>query len=270
MIPLFLRHVTTDQTGEPIRLQKLLAATGSLSRRQAEACIQEGRVTVNGVLAEIGMSASRSDEIRLDGAIIQTDRREQVVVAFNKPLNYVTSRKKTAAEPDIIYDILPQKFLQLRPVGRLDKDTTGLLLLTNDGKLIEELTHPRYEHTKIYEALLRRPPTALEMRQLSRGELHVLGRKMQPAPIVHLGGRRVAIALTEGRNRQVRRMFRTQGNMVEKMRRVAIGGLYLKSLNLDLGQARLLSTMEYDLMHMHISAHEALAKYVAFLHTDTV
>ena len=155
-----------------------------------------------------------------------------IVLALHKPVGYVTSSKKTATEKKIIYDLIPSQYHHLFPIGRLDKDTSGLLLLTNDGVLADQLMHPRHDHSKSYEALLTKNITAEELKHLSIGEVRIDKQKIRPAVVTRLGGSRVEIVLTEGKNRQIRRMFRSVGNGIKKLRRSKIGQLELRKLNI--------------------------------------
>jgi pseudouridine synthase len=232
-----------------VRLQKILADRGIASRREAEKFISLGAVSVNGeVVTEMGTKADPDrDIIVVKKDTLQTASQEKVTIALWKPLGVVSSSKKTEKEEHILTDLLPVRFPRLFSVGRLDKDSSGLILLTNDGSLAFELTHPRFFHSKTYHVLLAKPISEGAMEKIRRGTLHVLGEKIRPAKVTKLGGSRVEIILTEGKNRQIRRIFRSLGNGVKKLRRVAIGDLSLQKLGLAEGEWKILSKREINL-----------------------
>jgi 23S rRNA pseudouridine2605 synthase len=219
------------------RLHRLLAHAGVASRRHAEALMAEGRVTVNGaVVRQPGarVDAAR-DEVRVDGRPVRAPRAHTYVL-LHKPRGPVT----TASDPQgraTVLDILPGdlRTRRLYPVGRLDRDTEGLLLLTDDGTLALRLTHPRYALPKEYRALVRGRPTATALQQLRRGVL-LAGEARPTAParawIAGMEGADawVGLELHEGRNRQVRRMLEAVEHPVRQLRRVRVGPLTLGPL----------------------------------------
>ena len=226
-----------------IRLQKLLSAAGVASRRAAERLIQEGRVTVNGdVVTELGTRANpEGDAIRVDGRRVTPGQRRRYLL-INKPRGYVSTRSDPQRRPTVL-DLIPRVRQYVYPVGRLDYDSEGLLLLTNDGELAAMLTHPRHAVERVYEAVLRGVPSATRLRRLASG-VSLDGRRTAPAHVRLLGGRRptatgsakprdqsrVQITLREGRNRQVRRMFEAIGHQVIRLRRVQLGPLRVHGL----------------------------------------
>ena len=233
-----------------LRLQKYLAAAGFGSRRQAEVLIIDGRVKVNGQIAELGSKVDpNADEVKVDDKLIEAEQ-ERIVIALNKPTGFVT--KKNPINPNfvrrgkdkIVFDLLPDRYQHLFPIGRLDKETSGLLLLTNDGQLTQQLTHPKYDHSKTYEALLQHPLTTEGWRQLNNAKQYILGKAVKPFIVKKLAANRLQIILTEGRNQQVRRLLRNAGSRVKKLRRVAIGQLELEKLGLAAGELRQLSESE--------------------------
>jgi len=230
------------------RLQKIIADQGICSRREAERLIQEGFVRLNGkVVTEMGVKADpKKDTITVDQKKLDQKEKEKVIIALWKPCGFVCSTKKTAEDPDIVLDLIPKKYHHLVPVGRLDKDSSGLLILSNDGDLTFRLTHPKFSHQKIYHVLLHKPLEEDGFSQIRKGEVRILGGYIQPAPIQKLGGARVEIILREGKNRQIRRMFRALGNGVKKLRRVAVGTLDLADLRLREGHWKILSPREID------------------------
>ena len=147
-----------------MRINKFIAQASPLSRRAADAAIEQGRVAVNGMAAAAGSQVSESDTVTLDGKKLEIIN-ETVTIAFYKPVGYVCSRDGQGSPT--IYDVLPEKYHHLNPVGRLDKDSSGLLLLTNNGQLAQELTHPKYHKTKIYEVTLDRPLQPLHQQMIS-------------------------------------------------------------------------------------------------------
>jgi len=231
------------------RLQKYLARCGVASRRHAEELITSGAVTVNGqVVRELGtrMDPER-DEVLVNGRPVRP-AREHVYVLLNKPTNIVTTVTDTHGRRTVL-DLLPAEWRAARiyPVGRLDRDTEGLLLLTNEGELALRLMHPRYALPKEYRALVEGQPGAAAVARLERG-IFLPGEVRATAPArVWIerpagGNTWMGIELHEGRNRQVRRMFEAVGHPVVELRRVRVGPLTLGGL--ALGASRLLTPTE--------------------------
>jgi 23S rRNA pseudouridine2605 synthase len=245
-------EATAAPSGE--RLHKLLAHAGVASRRHAEALMAAGRVTVNGaVVRQPGARVDPTrDDVRVDGRPVQAPRAHTYVL-LNKPRGPVT----TASDPQgraTVLDLLPAdlRARRLYPVGRLDRDTEGLLLLTDDGALALRLTHPRYALPKEYLALVRERPTAAALDQLRRGVL-LPGDARPTAParvwIERMDGADawVGLELHEGRNRQVRRMLEAVEHPVRALRRVRVGPLSLGALKP--GEWRLLTPGEVAALH---------------------
>ncbi|MBI2833065.1 MAG: rRNA pseudouridine synthase [Acidobacteria bacterium] len=215
---------------EPLRLQKILSAAGVASRRGAEELIRQGRVSVNGVtVGELGTRADPDrDDIRVDGRRITTGSRRRYVL-LNKPRGYVTTRRDPQGRPTVM-DLLQGVREYLYPVGRLDSDSEGLLLLTNDGDLAARLTHPRHEVERTYHAIVRGVPDRRALDRLARG-IVLDGRRTAPALVRLLekfghranAGAVLSITIREGRHRQVRRMCEAVGHPVRRLRRVRIG-----------------------------------------------
>lgn len=228
------------------RLQKVLAQAGVASRRKCEELITQGRVQVNGVtVRELGTKVDPGrDEIVVDGRPI---RRESLVyLLLHKPRGVITSLHDPQGRP-VVTDLLTGVTQRVFPVGRLDYDTSGLLLLTNDGALANRIAHPSYEIDKVYRAWVKGVPTPAQVRQLARGVLLSDGwtapakaRLLKTTP----GGERSLLELTihEGRNQQVRRMCAAIGHPVEALKRVRLGFLTLEGL--ASGQYRYLTTEE--------------------------
>src|SRR3954469_9662948 len=214
------------------RLQKILSQAGVASRRLAEELISQGRVQVNGVtVTALGTKADAdSDEIKVDGRRVQAQKRKRYIL-LHKPRGYITTRSDPQGRPTVL-DLLRGVREYIYPVGRLDYDSEGLLLLTNDGELAARLTHPRHEVDKVYEARVRGVPDDHTLDRLSRG-VTIEGRRTSPAklrasePIVRESGEQTIVEITihEGRQRQVRQMFESVGHPVVRLKRVRIGPL---------------------------------------------
>src|SRR6187455_640557 len=213
-----------------VRLQKIISGAGVASRRAAEKLIEEGRVQVNGAtVTELGTKADPdTDDIRVDERRIKQPQRQRYLL-LNKPRGYVTTRSDPERRSTVL-DLLRGVKEYVYPVGRLDYETEGLLLLTNDGDLAARLTHPSHEVPRVYEARVLGIPDEHDMLRLSRG-LVIDGRRTAPAEVRLLPQRRdqsdatLVITLREGRNRQVRDMCDAIGHPVEHLKRVAIGAL---------------------------------------------
>jgi len=225
-----------------MRLVKFLAHGGVASRRRAEEIIAKGVVTVSGeVVTDPARNVEAGDDVRVSGAPVAAEARE--VWAVNKPEGVVSTAREPAGRPAVVE--LVETEARLYPVGRLDADSTGLLLLTNDGELANRLTHPRYEVPKTYRTRLQAPIADRDLERL-RGGVQLEDGPTAPAKIRRLGEREIEVTLREGRNRQVRRMFEAVGNEVVGLRRVAFGPLRLGGLKV--GQARRLSDDEVALL----------------------
>ncbi len=210
-----------------MRLQKFLSTAGVCSRRHGEVYIQQGRVRVNSrVVSVLGTQVDPDkDRIEVDGRPV-TLKIRPLYIALNKPKGYVTSCSH--AGELVVVDLidLPQR---LYPVGRLDKDSTGLLLLTNDGRLHHRLSHPSFDHEKAYEVTVERPILDGVLNHLAEG-MPLMGSKTRPARVERLSGRRFLIVLQEGRNRQIRRMVRKVGHQVMRLKRVRVANVRLGNL----------------------------------------
>jgi len=219
-----------------IRLQKIISSAGIASRRAAETLIEQGRVTVNGTtVTELGTKADLDvDDIRVDERRI---KRPQLLRYFllNKPRGYVTTRSDPEHRPTVL-DLLKGVREYVYPVGRLDFDSEGLLILTNDGDLAATLTHPKHEVERVYEAQVLGVPDAHDIDRLSRG-IMLEGRRTAPAHVELLRERRtegdtsiLRITIHEGRSRQVRKMADAIGHRVRTLKRVRIGPIFDKVL----------------------------------------
>jgi len=226
------------------RLQKALARAGVASRRAAEDLIREGRVDVNGkTVTRLGTSVDPSlDAIRVDGKPIRKPAAE-VYLMLNKPRGYVTTLRDPQGRPTVL-DLLPSRAARVFPVGRLDYQTEGLLLLTNDGELAAALMHPRHGVEKTYLAKVRGNPESAELERLTEGVV-LDGRRTLPARarvVRRAPNAWLQVGIREGRKHQVRRMLASIGHPVMKLKRVAYGGLTLGRL--PVGAYRTLTTPE--------------------------
>jgi 23S rRNA pseudouridine2605 synthase len=214
------------------RLQKLIAAAGIASRRHAEELIEAGEVTVNGeTVRELGTKADPArDSIKVRGRLINPllEKQEKVYVLLSKPKGYLTALADPEGRP-LVKELVPPSLGRLHPVGRLDFNTEGLLILTNDGDLTNHVTAARNRVRKVYEAKVKGVPSEEQIQRLRRGITLDDGVRTAPAEIKLLGETETnawfEVVLHEGRNQQIRRMFDAVGHSVLKLRRVAIGPL---------------------------------------------
>lgn len=222
-----------------VRLQKYLADAGVCSRRKGEAHIRAGRVAVNGlVVTELGTKVDPEvDKVSFEGRPIQPTTRK-VYIALNKPVGVVSSCSQ--AGRSLVVDLidLPER---LFPVGRLDTDSCGLLLMTNDGRIHHRLAHPSFDHEKHYEVTVDQAIATGALEKLARG-VRLDGRLTRRAQVVPMDARRFKITLREGRNRQIRRMVAKVGRKVVQLRRVQMANIHLGGL--ASGKWRYLSSAE--------------------------
>jgi 23S rRNA pseudouridine2605 synthase len=223
------------------RLQKILSQAGIASRRASEQLMLDGRVTVNGAtIRELGTKADPSrDDIRVDGRRVKVVEKH-LYLLLNKPRGYVSTRADPEHRPTVI-DLLRGVREYVYPVGRLDFDSEGLLILTNDGDLAARLTHPRHGVPRVYEARVLGDPDDHDLDRLRRGVL-IEGQKTGPADIKSLGPGHLRVTVREGRNRQVRKMCDAIGHPVTHLSRVAIGPITDRTLKI--GHWRELSEAE--------------------------
>lgn len=211
-----------------MRINKFIARGTGLSRRAVDTAILEGRVTINGELPQVGQEVASNDAVFLDGKPVSLEMLQTVI--FYKPGGYVTSRNGQGNST--IYDLLPPELHSLKPVGRLDKNSSGLLLLTNDGELAQKLTHPSYQKVKIYEVRLDK-----SLQPLHRQMISDYGIQLEDGPskfeLERLKEGNEAlwrITMHEGRNRQIRRTFDALGYSVRKLHRTQFGTYTLDGL----------------------------------------
>ena len=210
-----------------MRIQKFLSAAGVCSRRRGEAFIKAGRVSLNGqIVVELGTKIDPgNDQLSVDGKPIKYEP-SMLYIALNKPVDYVTSCRHPGEK--IVLDLVDIS-QRVYPIGRLDKDTTGLLLLTNDGRLHHKLSHPSFNHEKEYDVSVAKPITDGALQKLAAG-LPMMESKTRPAKVQRIASRRFRIILKEGKNRQVRRMVRKVGNQVTRLKRIRVAGIKLGQL----------------------------------------
>ena len=210
-----------------MRLQKFLSAAGVCSRRKGEEYIKAGRVAVNSQLVvELGTKVDpATDFVQVDGNPVQSSQ-PLIYIALNKPIDYVTSCSHPGEK--IVLDLvdIPRR---VYPIGRLDKDSTGLLLLTNDGRLHHKLSHPSFDHEKEYDVTVTKPISDGALRKMAEG-LPMMETQTRPARVQRISARRFRIVLQEGKNRQVRRMVRKVGNQVTGLKRVRVANIKLGGL----------------------------------------
>jgi pseudouridine synthase len=227
-----------------IRLQKFLSTAGFCSRRRGEELIRQGRVSVNGeTVTQLGSKvAPDADRIAVDGFEISC-QPQAVYIALNKPEGYVTSCDHPGEKTVVDLVAVAQR---VYPVGRLDKDSSGLILLTNDGRLHHRLSHPSFDHEKEYEVTVAKPMAIQALHRLAAG-LPLMGTRTRPADVRRLSDRRFRIVLKEGRNRQIRRMVSKVGNRVVKLKRIRVASIRLGRL--EKGRWRHLSEIEIKSLH---------------------
>ena len=195
-----------------------------MSRRAADAVIAEQRVRVNSAPGQVGQEIHPDDTVTLDGQALIAPEQHQTIM-LNKPAGYVCSRHGQGSQT--IYDLLPTEYHRLKPVGRLDKDSSGLLLLTDDGRLANQLTHPSFQKEKVYEIELDKPLTDADKTALQQG----VQLEDSPSRLAVTGtGPRYQVRLSEGRNRQIRRTFAALSYTVTKLRRTHFGPYTLDQL----------------------------------------
>jgi 23S rRNA pseudouridine2604 synthase len=208
-----------------MRLNKFISETGVCSRRQADQWIEAGRVTINGMPAALGTRVAAEDAVRVDGELIGPKKR-QIYLALNKPVGITCT-----SEPDIERNIIdlvghPERIF---PIGRLDKTSEGLILLTNDGDIVNEILRAENKHEKEYLVGVDRPITDLSLRMMASG-VRIMGEMTQPARVSRVDAQSFRIVLTQGLNRQIRRMCSALGYRAQRLQRVRIMHIHLGTL----------------------------------------
>ena len=215
---------------DKIRINKFLATHHGLSRRAADEAIEKGRVSINGTKAALGNSIGANDVVMLDGKTVEP-RDNHLLIALNKPAGYVCSRKQQGDSPTV-YSLLPSEYHDLKLVGRLDRDSSGIILLTSDGDLAHSLTHPSFHKQKIYEVTLEQALQPLHRQMISDyGVMLEDGKsKFELDRLDDDNDTKWRITMREGRNRQIRRTFASLGYTVTALNRTQFGPYVLANL----------------------------------------
>ncbi|MEI7474424.1 MAG: pseudouridine synthase [bacterium] len=242
-----------------LRLNKYISLCGVASRRGADELIKEGKVKINGkVVTEPGVSVTKKDVVTVEGKQIKEQHKKYVL--FYKPAGYITTVKDPEGRKTI-YDLLPEEFQSLKTAGRLDKDSTGLILLTNDGDLIQQFTHPKVHIPKIYRVAVQGKINDNHIMQLQKG-LEIEPGKIAQAFVVPLeyrsGESALQVTLFQGYNRQIRRMMDMIDMPVVSLKRTAHGCLQLG--NLKRGEHKILQKKEVDEIFKYLKGKERNAK----------
>lgn len=230
-----------------MRINKFISETGYCSRREADKLVDSGRVSINGIIAELGSQAELSDDVRIDGKRIGEQRRH-VYIMLHKPVG-ITCTTESHIQENIVDFVGHSE--RIFPIGRLDKDSEGLILLTNDGDVVNPILRSEGKHEKEYIVTLDRPITESFVKGMSEG-VHILGSLTLPCRITKITDRVFRIVLTEGRNRQIRRMCQAFGYRVRRLQRIRIMNIQLGGLQVgkwrdltDSERTELFHTLDY-------------------------
>ncbi len=236
-----------ESTG--IRLNKYISNSGICSRREADTYIEHGSVSVNGkLMTQMGYKVQPTDEVRFDGTLISIEQKRYILL--NKPKNYITTMEDDRGRKTVMEIVADATKERIYPVGRLDRNTTGLLLFTNDGELAKKLTHPKHDVRKLYHASLDRKLSISDLDKL-RGDVVIEGKKVFIDAVSYVEGERkteVGIEIHSGRNRIVRKIFENFGYTVTKLDRVIFAGMTKR--NLPRGRWRELTELEVNSLKM--------------------
>ncbi|MCP1310103.1 23S rRNA pseudouridine(2604) synthase RluF [Paenibacillus tyrfis] len=222
-----------------MRINKYISETGICSRREADQLIEGKRVTINGQLAELGSRVSEGDDVRIDGKPI-SEKKKHVYIALHKPVG-ITSTTERHVRGNIV-DFVGHRE-RIFPIGRLDKDSEGLILLTNDGDIVNKILRSEHEHEKEYIVTVNKPVTPMFLQGMASG-VRILGTVTKPCKVSRIDDRTFRIVLTQGLNRQIRRMSAAFGYEVRRLKRVRI--MNIKLAGLPVGQWRDLAPEELD------------------------
>ncbi|MVP01627.1 23S rRNA pseudouridine(2604) synthase RluF [Paenibacillus lutrae] len=208
-----------------MRINKFISETGICSRRKADELVQAGRVTINGVVAELGSTAEAGDEVRIDGKPIGA-KKKHVYIALNKPVGITCTTERHIAGNIVDYVRHPERIF---PIGRLDKDSEGLILMTNDGDIVNQILRAENNHEKEYIVTVKQPITASFIQGMSTG-VRILGTKTKPCKVTRISDHVFRIILTQGLNRQIRRMCQAFGYQVTRLQRIRIMNIKLDGI----------------------------------------
>jgi 23S rRNA pseudouridine2604 synthase len=220
-----------------VRLNKYISETGVCSRREADKWIEAGRVTLNGAPATLGHKVAQGDEVRIDGNLVGA-KKKAIYIALNKPVG-ITCTTEAHVQDNIVRFVGHSE--RIFPVGRLDKDSEGLILLTNDGDIVNEILRSENEHEKEYVVSVNRPITDLALKMLASG-VKIMGMTTKPCKVERVDAETFRLVLTQGLNRQIRRMCSALGYRVQRLQRVRIISIHVGALRA--GEWRYLSDAE--------------------------
>jgi 23S rRNA pseudouridine2604 synthase len=220
-----------------VRLNKYISETGVCSRREADKWIEAGRVTLNGAPATLGHKVAQGDEVRIDGNLVGA-KKKAIYIALNKPVG-ITCTTEAHVRDNIVRFVGHSE--RIFPVGRLDKDSEGLILLTNDGDIVNEILRSENEHEKEYVVSVNRPITDLSLKMLASG-VKIMGMTTKPCRVERVDAETFRLVLTQGLNRQIRRMCSALGYRVRRLQRVRIISIHVGALRA--GEWRYLSDAE--------------------------
>jgi 23S rRNA pseudouridine2604 synthase len=209
-----------------LRLNKYISETGVCSRREADKWIEAGRVSCNGQTAQLGTQVAAGDEVRIDGNLIGR-KKPQVYIALNKPVGIICTTEAHIQDNIIDYVAYPERIF---PVGRLDRDSEGLILLTNNGDIVNEILRAENNHEKEYAVTVDRPITDLSLSMMASG-VKIMGELTKPAKVTRTDPHGFRIVLTQGLNRQIRRMCSALGYKAQRLQRVRIMNIHLGDLS---------------------------------------
>ncbi|MCL2444596.1 pseudouridine synthase [Candidatus Saccharibacteria bacterium] len=216
-----MEELIKESSEEGERLNKYLALRLGISRREADDMIAEGRVLVEGETVKLGRRILPGEQIKLDGELVDA-KKDFVYLVMNKPVGYVSSRKAQGEGVKTLYELLPKKYHELKTVGRLDKESSGLILLTNDGDFTYRMTHPKFRKVKIYEVRLNKDLEPLHQQMIADFGVTLADGKSQLG-LERMNDGRWRVMMSEGRNRQIRRTFRALGYEVMDLHRTNFG-----------------------------------------------
>ena len=208
-----------------MRLNKYISETGACSRREADKWIEAGRVSLNGQPATLGTQVADGDEVRIDGNLIGV-KKQQVYIALNKPVGIICTTEANIEDNIIDHVAYPERIF---PVGRLDRDSEGLILLTNNGDIVNEILRSENNHEKEYVVTVDRPITDLSLSMLAAG-VKIMGEVTKPSKVTRVNAQSFRIILTQGLNRQIRRMCSALGYKAQRLQRVRIMNIHLGDL----------------------------------------